>query len=245
MAGPIVIGGNGHSGTRIFAEILAVAKVRMGIGGLTRASMSYDLNIRGLLDRWVGPYLRKDLTTEQNASMRRQFRWRLRAYFPVRGAQWGFKNPRSMLLLPFYDELLAGMRFVHVIRDGRDVTLGNVLAGNADYISAYVRADERFTTTEESMITFWGRSNSAAEDYGRSAMGDRYLRIRFEDLCSAPAEMVPRLLEFAGADLRYVDAACARVQKPRSIGRWRTFPPEIVASVQAAGSPWLDRFGYE
>lgn len=95
------------------------------------------------------------------------------------------------------------------------------------------------------MIAFWGRSNSAAEDYGRSTMGDRYLRIRFEDLCRAPGEIVPRLLEFAGADLRYVDAACARVQKPRSIGRWQTFPPEIVARVQAAGRPWLDRFGYE
>ena len=244
MAGPILIGGNGHSGTRIFAEILAAAGIRMGTAGITRSRASYDLNIRGLLTRWVGPYLRNELTGDQRAEMAQQFRTRLRLYFPTRWTPWGFKNPRSMLLLPFYDELLAGMRFVHVIRDGRDVTLGNVLAGNAEYIAAYVDGHEPFASAEEKMIAFWGRSNATAADYGKSRMSGRYLQMRFEDLCTAPRLHVPRLLEFAGASPAHNERACALVQRPGSIGRWQQFPKELVGKVEAAGRPWLDRFGY-
>jgi hypothetical protein len=68
--------------------------------------------------------------------------------------------------------------------------------------------------------------------------------MRFEDLCKAPREYVPRLLEFAGADLSHVERACALVQRPGSIGRWQQFPAGLVGKVEAAGRPWLQRFGY-
>jgi len=245
MADPILIGGNGHSGTRIFAEILAAADVNMGISGITRASSSFDLNIRELLNRWVGPYLHGKLSEHQLQLMAKQLRLRLAVYFPFRRRAWGFKNPRSMLILPFYHQLFPDMRFIHVIRDGRDVTLGNVLAGNEDYISAFMKSEDTHRSPEERMILFWGRSNERAQRYGERCLGARYLRVRFEDLCERPAEIGSEILRFAGLQQSRLSQIVRLVRKPTSIGRWRSFDPSLVDKVQRAGAPWLEGFGYE
>ena len=36
-------------------------------------------------------------------------------------AAWGWKEPRSIYLLPFFHRHLPGLRFLHVVRDGRDM----------------------------------------------------------------------------------------------------------------------------
>ena len=244
MAYPVIVGGNGHSGTRIFAEVLDEAGVHMGIPGLTRAKPSYDLNVRRLLNRWCGPYLRQELTPSQRRAMEREFRFALRVYFPWRGRPWGFKNPRSMFLLPFYDQIFPDMRFVHVIRDGRDVTLGNKLAGNPEYISAFLGNDMPGQTAEERMIEFWGRSNAKAQDYGTRSMPGRYLLMRFEDLCERPMENATRLLEFAGADAAQAVKLVQLIQKPKSVGRWAQYSDAVISRIQEGGQPWLNRYGY-
>jgi hypothetical protein len=42
---------------------------------------------------------------------------------PAVGTKYGFKAPISMVLLPLLRELYGNIKFVHVIRDGRDVSL--------------------------------------------------------------------------------------------------------------------------
>ncbi len=244
MKYPVIIGGNGHSGTRIFAEVLAAAGVSMGIPRVTRSG-AYDLNIRNLLNQWVGPYLHRQLSEADQKRMRRIFARRLRIYFPLRAGPWGFKNPRSMLILPFYAQMFPGMKFIHVVRDGRDVTLGNELAGNEEYISAYTERTEDSLSAEERMITFWGRSNATAQSFGEQHLGDRYLRVRFEDLCNHPAQYVAQILKFAALSPARAEAIARRVQKPGSIGRWRSFEPALVQKVEKVGRPWLTQFGYE
>ena len=69
---PIVIGGNGHSGTRLFADILMECGVSMGIAGISHSRVSKDLNVRGLMNRWVKPYL-LGLSKEEASTMKRQF----------------------------------------------------------------------------------------------------------------------------------------------------------------------------
>ena len=39
---------------------------------------------------------------------------------------WGFKHPRALTLLPYYKGALdKKMKVIHVIRDGRDIALGD------------------------------------------------------------------------------------------------------------------------
>lgn len=244
VTAPIVIGGNGHSGTRIFAELLANAGVNVGVPGVTRDRKSYDLNVRSLLSEWTGLYLQGGLPEGQQLRMSRQFRWRLRAYFPNRSRPWGFKNPRTMLLLPFYHSLFPQMSFLHVIRDGRDVTLGNVLAGNEEYISAFVGSEGAAWTPEQRMIAFWGRSNERARRYGMEHLGSRYLLVRFEDLCFRPREFIPQILEFASLGREGSTRLVELVKAPDSIGRWRKFDRSLTDGVESVGEQWLELFGY-
>ena len=39
------------------------------------------------------------------------------------GRPWGWKEPRSIYLLPFFHQQLPALRFLHVVRDGRDMAL--------------------------------------------------------------------------------------------------------------------------
>ena len=242
MAGPIIIGGNGHSGTRIFAEILMANGVFMGINGLTRSRESCDLKILDLFAKWNRRYLVK-LTDDEMQQMRRDFERRLRLYFPFRPQRWGFKNPRSMLLLPFFHELFPHMRFIHVIRDGRDLSFGNEFV-DSPRPPSFLSSDEERLSPEETMILFWGRSNRRAMEYGQRELKERYLMIRFEDLCDQPRENTKKILEFADCSLDKLEDTQAMVKRPSSIGRWRTFNDDKVNNVISLGKGYLEQFGY-
>lgn len=240
---PIIVGGNGHSGTRVFAEILALGGVFTGLKRVTKRTDSEDLRIISLLNRWVRPYVYREMDASSALQMKREFAQRLRIYFPLRIRKWGFKNPRTMLLLPFFGEMFPRMKFVHVVRDGRDISLGNEFVGNA-YVDAFLSPDERVLSPEEKMIVFWGRSNEAAARYGERVLKDRYLRMRWEDVCNDPLSKTRELLQFAGCPVEFAERIKSVVRKPASLGRWRGYPEEVRNRVQVRGERWLAEFGY-
>ena len=244
VEGPVIIGGNGHSGTRVFTEIVTLGGVFTGIGYLTKRRQSEDLRIFDLLNQWVGAYVNGSLAAGEKAKMKQAFTRRLRLYFPFRGRRWGFKNPRTLLILPFLNELLPGMRFIHVIRDGRDIALGNPFVTNNRYIDAFLSDGEKSLSPEEKMILFWGRSNQRAMEYGTTQMQDRYLMMRWEDLCTDAMTRSAELLRFVSGPLADAEVAARLVMRPKSMGRWRTFPAETVQRVVARGDQWLKLFGY-
>lgn len=241
---PIIIGGNGHSGTRVFCEILTRGGVFTGIKSVTKRRDSEDLKIIDVLNRWVRPYVYGELTARDAERMRSAFKKRLRLYFPVRSRPWGFKNPRTMLLLPFLNELLPHMRFVHVIRDGRDISLGNEFVHGNPYADAYLDDEEIGISPEEKMILFWGRSNAKAMAYATEHMQGRYMQMRWEDLCEQPQINTREILRFANCSLEGSDAIATVVKRPASLGRWRSFPEHLQSKVCSRGQPWLTMFGY-
>lgn len=244
MTSPIIVGGNGHSGTRLFAEILMGSGMAMGFPGISYDRKSKDLNIRGLMTRWIKPYLREELTPQESKKMRRQFQRRIHLLIPFRGGVWGFKNPRSMFLLPFYHELYPDMQFVHVIRDGRDMCFGNPFIESPTYWGVMSDEEASRLTAEERMMLFWGEANHRVKEYGESQLGDRYLRIRFEDICENPESEVPKIVRMAGASPEAARGLLSLVRKPSSIGRWKDYPSEEIDRVLAIGSDYLQEFGY-
>ncbi|TAK51497.1 MAG: sulfotransferase [Gammaproteobacteria bacterium] len=244
MRGPIVIGGNGHSGTRVFCNLVTLGGVFTGIEHVTRRSDSADLRIISLLNRWVEPYLFDQLSANDLERMRAAFRRRLLLYFPIRSIKWGFKNPRTMLILPFLDQILKDMKFIHVIRDGRDVSLGNPFVTNNRYVPAFLASEERGLCPEEQMILFWGRSNQAAAEYGNQNMKDRYLQIRWEDLCREPLRQTEEICRFAECSKGNISELARVVRTPASLGRWKTYPDPQRRKVEETGRQWLQQFGY-
>jgi hypothetical protein len=117
--GPGVIGATGGSGTRVLAR--AVLRAGMFLGD-DRNRSEDALDFGAFSDRWVNPYVAgghaPDLVRELRALVARQ-----RA--DADGRPWGWKEPRTVFLLPLLDEQLQGLRFLHLVRDGRDLAFSS------------------------------------------------------------------------------------------------------------------------
>jgi hypothetical protein len=225
------------------ARILRDAGLFIG----TELNESEDaLRLGELSDRWIDEYLRArgNPPAATAESMLEDLRSTLTLHCaPLRESprRWGWKEPRSIYLLPFFHEHLPALRFLHVVRDGRDMALSqnqNQLRKHGD--SAPIPADAPVRVRS---IALWSWVNLNAKAYGEARLGDRYLRVRFEDLCADPIGSTRRLFEFVGLD---ADPALARevVTTPASLGRWHAHDPELVAELHAAGGRALAAFGY-
>ncbi len=157
------------------------------------------------------------------------------------GRPWGWKEPRSIYLLPFFHQQLPALRFLHVVRDGRDMALSanqNQLRKHGD--SAPIPAD--LSPSERSMA-LWSWVNVTTARYGEEHLGDRYLRIRFEDLCSRPAEVARGIVEFFGLT-GDPGAAIRTIAPPASLGRWRGEALATIEALEEQGGAALVELGY-
>jgi hypothetical protein len=174
------------------------------------------------------------------------------AYAEPRGAsRWGDKTPRYVLDIPLFDRLFAGSRFVHIVRDGRDVamSLRSVRFGPNDPMSA---------------AGFWARRVRAGRRDGGALGAGRYHEVRYEALVADPERELrgicetidlswdPAMLEYH----RRVDEALPddrrsqhrHEDRPPTAGLrdWRTqMPPAEVAAFEAVAGDLLDELGYE
>jgi Sulfotransferase family len=246
-ASPLVIAGVGGSGTRVFAAIARAAGRDMG----AHVNESDDaLELMAFADRWIGPYHAARVAgtqLPQVEDMRQELHEALARHRSGDGP-WGWKQPRSIHFLPFLRETFAGLRFLHVVRDGRDVAFGRqaptVLENAGD---ALLGPDWRARPLPVALMELWAAANELAADYGETAMGEAYMRVRFEDLCLDPVGVTSRVAAFAGASDAAGDAladVARSVDWPRSIGSWRRADEGQREAVERAGDSALARFGY-
>lgn len=246
VPGPYAIGATGGSGTRVIARMVREA------GMFTGAHLNaYEdaLPFGEYSDRWINEFLQaagqpaaQDLLT----SMRNDLESLVRAHLadlPPAARGWGWKEPRSIYLVPFLDAAMPSLRFLHFIRDGRDMAFSenqNQLVKHGD---ALLGDGLRKAKTPVRSIAVWSRVNAAAADYGEERLGERYLRVRFEDLCTQPADVVRRIYDFFGLD-GDAEAAAAEVRPPDTLGRWELRRKGIVDDLHRTAEPALARFGY-
>ena len=137
---------------------------------------------------------------------------------------WGWKEPNSHVYLPHLIDHFAELRFVYVARHGLDMGLSR----NRQQLTLWGR---RFgvalptdpTAAPGAQVEYWIAATRRALEIGRAQLGDRFLFMRYDDLCAAPAAELRRLLTFAGVahDDSLVDRLAVGVAPPPSIGRWR------------------------
>ena len=110
--------------------------------------------------------------------------------------RWLEKTPEHIFEVRNLVEWFPDARFLHVIRDGRDVALslrnkGWVSSRSSDPVYQLISA-----------ARFWYR----AMEFGnwlRDAAGDRYMEFRYEDLVCRNQKLLDRLNAFIGTDLDY------------------------------------------
>jgi len=158
---------------------------------------------------------------------------------PARKVIWGWKEPNTHICIDRLAERLPGLKYIHLARNGLDMAYSNNLA-QLDFWGGRLLG-RAVTITPGDALAYWcavhKRIFSLAE-----RMKDRFLLVRFEDLCAEPEREIARILAFVGLDVsgeRLAEMA-AIVRPPASIGRWRAhgavaFDPADVAYVRQLG----------
>jgi hypothetical protein len=247
---PLIIGATGGSGTRVIARIARHAGYNLG----TKLNESEDaLEFYSFHDLWVNPWFSADsgglkLTPWQTARMKEDFYAALARHIPEaerRGTRWGWKAPRSIYLFSFLHGEFPRSKFIHVLRDGRDMALSPNQNQLRKHGNAVLSLRERFfhSTAERSML-LWDRVNIAAADFGEVQLRENYLRVRFEDLCNEPLATTTRILNFLEAQVDPEPIARAEIAPPESLARWRNCSPRIISKLEHAGAAGLRRFSY-
>lgn len=175
-----------------------------------------------------------------------------RAYARVNGkARWGDKTPRYVEHIPLLARLWPDARFVHLVRDGRNVALSY--------------ADVPFgPKTVVKAAELWAGRVRMGLEAGRALGGDRYLEIRYEDLVDDAEGEANDLCEFLGLEfdsgmLDYTERARGAVlprakkynphvaERPISkVRSWEESMPDAHVEVfEAVAGDVLSELGYE
>ena len=118
--------------------------------------------------------------------------------------RYGDKTPIHVLHVDYLSKLFPEARFLHVIRDGRDVTL------------SYLDVDFGVDTLWDGAV-YWKRFVEAGRRAGAALGSERYREIRYEDLIDAPERNISNLCEFVG--IEYERAMLRYFENDGDIGR--------------------------
>jgi len=243
-ADPLVIGAVGGSGTRVFSRIARHAGVFMG----EHVDAQEDsVPLSRFYGEFASEYLAADgrLDPPRTDELSRRLHEGVGEHLDGLVAPdqpWGVKNPRSLLMLPFWHQRFRHMRFLHVVRSGLDMAYSATDNQIRRHGEALLGAGMSLPAPERAML-WWSRVNILAADYGEAELGPAYLRVRLEDLCQRPQETVGSLFAFIGSR-RGTEEAVGEVATPASLGRWRERPADEIARLISVGGEALRRFGY-
>jgi len=242
---PVFVVGVPRSGTTWMLRLLAthpeawplletyMFSRQVGLGALLRSVPAdgvedYELPPAGL----ARMFSRDELVLELRSIA---YRWFARASGP--GARFVIeKSPWHLSDLEVIAEVLPGARFVHVIRDGRDVAVSLVAARQtwSDFGS-----QSRLRVVREA-ADLWSRGIEKGE-LAAATLGDQLLEVRYEDARAEPAAVCRALFEHCKMphDETLVSAAVAATDIER---RGPTAGEEQATRTGRVGE-WSERFG--
>ena len=270
---PFFLTGVGRSGTTLLRLMLhhhprlAIPYESHFISNYQRRIGEYgNLDQEENLHRLIGDILREpqlqmwdhqfDLQRTARRTQARTLRGVIEAiyveYAEAHGKQrWGDKSD-YLDEIPYLHQIFPEAKFIHVIRDGRDVALSVIALpwGPNDVMEA---------------ASWWSDYVWVARRMGAILGPERYTEVRFEDLLRNPAQELQRLCEFLGETyapemLRYYDdaeraipserrAQHYNVDKPPQASRalaWKSKMSDVeVAIFDRYARRMLDECGYE
>jgi len=249
-AAPVVIGATGGSGTRVIARLARHAGYDLG---RNLNSAEDALEFYSFHEKWINPFVSAErrgtaLPKSEAEQMEMEFRSALERHQPAdlrTDRRWGWKAPRSIYLLPFLHRQLPNLKFIHVLRAGRDMILSANQNQLRKHAPAVLTLPERlFRSLPERALLLWARVNVRAAEFGETNLRENYLRLRFEDLCARPVETTVQLMNFLGARADAEPIARAEISPPATLQRWRSYPAPLIAKLEKLGRDSLRRFGY-
>jgi hypothetical protein len=182
------------------------------------------------------------------------------------------KTPENCLRLPFLLALFPDAQIIYLVRDGRS-NVNSLIEGWKQphlfpgyqvperlTIPGYTRGRWAFTLIpgwrdlinsplEEVCAWQWVRCNEAVLTH-REQTQVPYLTVRYEDLVSDPATVLPRITDFVGIDLECVAHYAQRLPQINVVStperlKWQRQNPQGIRRVLPIIEPMMERLGYD
>jgi Sulfotransferase family len=271
---PVFVLGSGRSGTKLLYHMLlssggfAIYHAESNVFnllGLRFGDLSKRASRRRLLDHWLKSQLfyRSGLTREEIEPRIMEechnagdfLRILMEAIARKQGVErWAECTPNHLLYLPLIKKLIPDALVVHIVRDGRDVTVSLQRIG-------WIRPlpwDRKRALFAPAL--FWHWIISKGRKYGKRLGGD-YMEVRYEDLVQDPRGTLARIGDFIQHDLDYdriLQNPLGAVQNPNSsfrgdgremetsaLGRWKTvLSPDDTAKMESVIGDLLTDLDY-
>ncbi len=258
---PVIVFNKSHSGSRLLAELLRGQGIF--IGSVLNESLDavpfVPLVERVVLDHYPDfSGLWQD--AEWPAAVQGLLAEALEAHLALhpRGAPWGWKLCETTFMLPLLAPIFPGARFIHLIRDGRDVAFSDHVAPEQAFWrkvyfgtdavrswggmrldhAAYERGSHLFNARH------WQESVRLGRAFG-AMLGPAYREVFYERLCADPVAEGRSLLAWMG--IAADETALARLGERvfrGSVGKHRVRPRRRQHAVQALIEPTLLACGY-
>jgi hypothetical protein len=261
-AAPIIIVGMHRSGTSLLAQLLEGCGVFLGrrqSRGKRESVFFRDINSR-ILDlmgqswRCVAHLPTVEelqaqgdwLTAEMRRGLERGF---ATDYLGIEGTaallrgglHWGWKDPRTSLLLPLWYRLFPRAQVIQIVRDGRDAALSLMVRdcrrSGADPAAPSPAQIARFVADVELWAFYLARIEQAGP------CGSGILTLRYEDLLAEPERELATLLGRLGLDQARAGPAARIIDASRAYRARHADAPWL----QGLDLPYarLAEFGYE
>lgn len=256
---PIILFNKSHSGSRLLTQLILASGVHMGSDRNQSEDSTGIMNlVRPLVERHYPDY--SGLMRDGDPTLEPLVNSVLTAHRrgAAGGQRWGWKLSESLYILPVLHRLFPDARFVHLLRDGRDVAFCDHVAPNdtfwrkvyfdTDTIACWNGRPLTHKSYRNAPHVFnarhWVNSVSVARHFG-AMLGENYFEVRFEDLVLAPRETARSLFHSLGlaADEAVIERFAGTVDQG-VIGKFRHMPKRKIAEAEAVLRPTLEAFGY-
>ncbi|CAN0318443.1 unnamed protein product, partial [Hapterophycus canaliculatus] len=147
---------------------------------------------------------------------------------PAKHVSWGFKAPVSMVLVPFFEEAWGRAKFLHVVRDGRDIAFsGNQTPVDKFFKDMFPEGTRESGLEEPSVkaMAMWNSWNVGVHHWAssqkqRGVTGVDYLLLHAEDLLDPAAKFaaVKDVAEFVGSPLSDFELCCLATERSKDMG---------------------------
>ncbi|MEK9500511.1 sulfotransferase family protein [Gaopeijia maritima] len=247
---PVVVMSRGHSGTRVLSWALAALGIHMGTLRSEPAGDCQDRRFTGAIKKVADSRIGTCSTRAPGARETRRFRralWRYLRGVPRDGRRWGWKFPETYLIGGVVDTVVPRARYLHLVRDGRDVAFKSHLTDDEG---------RRLGRTILGHLGLLGRPRhlQAAGSWAyqvqrfralRPVLEPRVHRLTFEQLCTRPVETMEAVAGFLGLPMtdecrRYL----AEQVRPEKVGQHRGEDPAKLRAVEALIGETLAAEGY-
>jgi hypothetical protein len=247
---PVVVMGRGHSGTRILAWALVALGLRMGAKPDKYTGDAQDRRFTGTIKKLAQRTLHlpgtaapsnRDLKLFQQA-VKRYIRW-LGELSPA----WGWKFPETYLIGNIVDAVFPRARYIHMIRDGRDLAFKFHLTDDPTRdlgakLLKHLDAMDRANHIQAALS--WEFQLKRFENLA-ARLENRVHTITFEAFCLDPVREMEKTADFLNVPMTNVCRDyLVREVDPAKVAQFQKQDPLKVAEVENLIGQTLVRYGY-